>query len=382
VQSARRQAFSNAAVCAAALAMVFLVFVIWQLRPLRQLERRAAHLMAGDDHDAEDWPDDGGEIGQLARTLRHVWAERAQIERFNAQVLQKLGSVMAAAPVGLAFTRGQRFELVSAECCRMLGRSEDMLLGQSTQSILASNEDYLSVGPQVVAAFASGDTYVGDWQLLRGDGSVFWARLHARPVAADDASQGTIWSMYDVSEQIDDRRRLEHAAMHDALTGVTNRKGFDLAIATTFANRSAAHSAVLVMIDLDHFKPINDTAGHAAGDAVLKAVALALASQIRSSDVVARIGGDEFAVLLPGCDMAHALAIAGKLRAAVAGVSLTWSDHVLQVGASMGLAALSTRHRDCADWVAEADAACYAVKRQGRATAGTTAPRLKLVDAG
>jgi diguanylate cyclase (GGDEF)-like protein/PAS domain S-box-containing protein len=367
MRQARTGALQSALVYAIVLAGCLSLFLAWQLRPLKRLEERAASLMAGDED--QDWPVADGEIGKLTRTLRHVWAERAQVERFNAEVLQKLGSVMSAAPVGLAFTRHQRFELVSAEFCRLVGRCETDLLGHRTQLIYASNENYLAIGPKVGAAFAAHEAYVGDWQLLRGDGGVFWARLHARAVDLNDASAGTIWSVYDITEQIDTRALLEHAAAHDPLTGVQNRKGFERAIAAVFDQASQGRqAAALLMIDLDDFKPVNDSAGHAAGDAVLKAVAQSLLGQVRASDTVARLGGDEFAVLLPGCEQDRARTIADKVLAAVSAIALPWETRMLRVGASIGVATLSNSHVEASQWVAEADAACYAAKRAGRGT--------------
>jgi diguanylate cyclase (GGDEF)-like protein/PAS domain S-box-containing protein len=363
---ARSEALQSAIGYALLLVAFLAVFLAWQLRPLKRLEHRAARLMAGDDK--EDWPVADGEIGRLTRTLRHVWAERTQIERFNAEVLQKLSSVMAAAPVGLAFTRHQRFELVSTEFCRLVGRSEGDLLGHRTQLIYASNEDYLAVGPQVGVAFAAGLAYVGDWQLLRADASVFWARLHARAVDVNDASAGTIWSVYDVTEQINARERLEHAAAHDPLTGLHNRKGFERAIGAVFEAGPNRRAAALLMIDLDDFKPINDSAGHAAGDAMLKAVAQVLLAQVRASDTVARLGGDEFAVLLPGCEHERALVIADTVLKAIASIALLRDARTLRVGASIGMAVLAPAHTELIQWLAEADVACYAAKRAGRGT--------------
>lgn len=361
---ARRLALRDAGVVAVILIVAMLAFLAWQLRPLHRLEQRAAALLAGDH--AGEWPRASGEIGRLARTLRHVWAERRQVESFNAEVLRKLGSVMSAAPVGLAFTRDERFELVSAELCRLLGFAEDELLGQHVQRVFASNEDYAALRPMVVDAFARQEPYGGEWQLLRADGTRFWALLRARPVVADDAAAGMIWSINDVSEQVQARRRLEHAAHHDALTGVVNRQGFERALQAVFDDQPASRPAAVVMIDLDHFKPINDTAGHAAGDAMLVAVAQAIASRVRASDLVCRLGGDEFAVLLPGCPHDRALAVAEKVRVAITTLALTWETHTLRVGASLGVAELGEQHVSAAHWVAQADAACYDAKRSGR----------------
>jgi diguanylate cyclase len=374
LEQARNLALRDASVLAVVLIVGMLVFLAWQLNPLRRLEQRAAALLAGDH--TGDWPRASGEIGRLARTLRHVWAERRQVESFNAQVLQKLGSVMSAAPVGLAFTRDQRFELVSAELCRLLGYSESDLLGQAARSIYASNEDYAEIGRQVGEAFASGKPYGGEWQLLRADGSKFWALLRARPVVAGDRSAGTIWSINDVSDQVQARLQLEHAAHHDALTGAINRQGFERVLQQIFDGQPASRPAALVMLDLDHFKPINDTAGHAAGDAMLVAVTQAIGSRVRNTDLVVRLGGDEFAILLPGCAHDRALAVAEKVRQAICSLSLTWEAHTLKVGASLGVAELGPQHESAAQWVAQADAACYEAKRAGRGMVRTASLRV------
>jgi diguanylate cyclase len=363
VHSASVGAGWRAAALALLVTLLACAFMARQLRPLSLLERRAERLLAGEGRD-EEWPHASGEIGRLERALRKVATERALSEQARADVLQRLSSVMQASPVGLAFTRNQRFELVSAECCRMLGRREAELLNQPAQLIFASNEDYRALGPQVGAAFAAHGAYVGEWQLLHADGHVYWARLHARPVAASDPAAGTIWCLYDISREVASRATLEHAAEHDPLTGVLNRKGFERVLGAAFAEPEVP--TTLVMLDLDRFKPINDSAGHAAGDAMLKAVARTLQDQVRATDHVARLGGDEFALLLPGCPPERAGEIAEQVRAAIAALTLGWQGRTLRVSVSLGLAARAAQQATPADWLAEADAACYAAKAAGR----------------
>jgi PAS domain-containing protein len=208
LQAAWRSALPLAALATLALTCLLGLFLVWQLRPLAQLQQRAQGLLRGDLAAAEGWPEVGGEIGQLSRTLRHVSAERAQVEAFNTQVMQRLGSVMAASPVGLAFTRHGRFELVSAELCALFQRSEDALLGQPTQLIFASNEDYAGLGPKVSEAFARGEPYLGEWRMLRADTTSFWGRLRARPVdgEANAALVNPDWFIkqgYAISRQMD-----------------------------------------------------------------------------------------------------------------------------------------------------------------------------------
>jgi diguanylate cyclase (GGDEF)-like protein/PAS domain S-box-containing protein len=377
LHDARSLALRDAAVVVTVLAALMVLMLVWQLRPLARLERRAAALLTGDA--TGDWPQADGEIGRLARTLQHVWAERSQMESFNQQVLQKLGSVMAAAPVGLAFTRNQSFELVSAEFSNLLGFTEDQILGQRAQTIFSSNEDYARLGTAVGEAFAAGEPYSGEWEMLRSDGSRFWGLLRARPVQPGVAAAGTIWSINDVTDQVAARRQLEHAAHHDALTGVVNRQGFERALQTVFASQPGSRPAALVMIDLDHFKPINDTAGHAAGDAMLVAVAQAIASRVRTTDLVVRLGGDEFALLLTTCTHDRALAVAEKVRTAITDLALTWEAHTLRVGASLGVAELTEHHDSPAQWLAQADAACYDAKRSGRGAVRTARQALRVV---
>ena len=380
LHAARRQALAWAAALVAVLALAILAIVSWLLRPLAQLEHRAQHLFDGTQDVHAGWPRASGEIGRLSRVLRHVGAERAQLEAFNSQVLKKLSSVMHAAPTGIAFTRAHRFELVSSEFCRLLGRPENELIGQPAQIIYASNEDYVALGPQVREAFAAGAAYVGEWQMLRADGSRFWAQLRGRPVDAGDMGAGTIWSVVDITAQVASREQLEWSATHDVLTGLANRKVLAQRLARVLESRPRSLPAAVVMLDLDHFKPINDSAGHAAGDAMLKAVAAAITSRVRASDLVVRLGGDEFALLLERCSHETALRIAENVRRAITDIELPWERHTLRVGASLGVASLSAETDSVDAWLAEADAACYAAKAAGRgAVLAAQRPALRVV---
>jgi diguanylate cyclase (GGDEF)-like protein len=160
---------------------------------------------------------------------------------------------------------------------------------------------------------------------------------------------------------------LEAHAERDPLTAIMNRRGFEreLTRAAAYLQRYGGNAA-LVYLDLDEFKPVNDRHGHAAGDAVLKAVAQALVGAIRVSDIAARIGGDEFAVLLWNLTAHDALKKAAALERAIAATTVAWGARRLSVGATAGVAELSAE-QDIAVLLARADAAMYARKRLRRA---------------
>jgi diguanylate cyclase (GGDEF)-like protein len=156
---------------------------------------------------------------------------------------------------------------------------------------------------------------------------------------------------------------LETHAERDPLTGVLNRRGFarELTRAAAYVRRYGGNAA-LIYLDLDRFKPVNDRNGHA----VLKAVAAALTGSVRASDAVARIGGDEFAVLLWNLSAQAARNKADALERAIAATSVTWGEHTLTVGVTAGIAEL-VADTNVDDLVAHADAAMYARKRKARA---------------
>jgi diguanylate cyclase (GGDEF)-like protein/PAS domain S-box-containing protein len=371
---ARRDAVIVALVLLVLLSLAAWAFLSVLLRPLAQLEHRARHLFDGTLGLREGWPQVRGEIGGLSRVLRQVAMERAQLEEANLLGMKKLESVMTAAPVGIAFTRDSRFELVSAEFCRLFGYTESELLGRDPRVLHESDDDIDRLGAAVEAAFAVGDGYVGEWRLRHADGHLFWASMRARRVDRDDPGAGKIWTVTDIGEQIARREQLEWSALHDMLTGVGNRHAFEQALIRVFEARPRSVPAAVVIIDLDHFKPVNDSAGHAAGDAVLKAVAQAIGGSVRNSDLVARVGGDEFGLVLERCPADVALRVAENVRHAVHSVTVPWAGRELRVGASVGVAPLTLEMEDVASWVEAADAACYEAKAGGRGTVRTSWP--------
>jgi diguanylate cyclase (GGDEF)-like protein len=150
----------------------------------------------------------------------------------------------------------------------------------------------------------------------------------------------------------------------DPLTGLTNRRGFEreLKRAVAYVKRYGT-SAAVIFLDLDEFKPVNDRHGHGAGDAILKAVAAALVRHVRASDVVARIGGDEFVTLLWNLTGPAAEAKAAALEQAVYSTPVRWGASSVVVGASAGVALIGALDTP-AELLARADAAMYARKRE------------------
>jgi diguanylate cyclase (GGDEF)-like protein/PAS domain S-box-containing protein len=356
--AARMASIRWAAALVLVLASTLGAMLWWMLRPLARLERRAQRLFEPGAAAREGWPRTGGEIGRLTGVLRQAVEDRQRLEQLNDEAMRRLQKVMDAAPVGLAFVREGRIELASRQFAALLGQPADALQGIGLARLLAPSSQ-----PQDGLV---GQPTPGDWELQRADGSRFWAHLRAQPVDAYQEAAGTIWTLSDVTDEVAARRALEWAARHDPLTGLDNRHVFEERLAQVFAALPAARPAALLLIDLDRFKPINDTHGHAAGDAMLCAVATAAAGRVRRGDLLVRLGGDEFAVVLERCTAQDAQAVAQDLLETLTGLRLAWSDELLQVGASIGCAVLTAGVTNAQAWIEAADRACYAAKAAGR----------------
>lgn len=163
-------------------------------------------------------------------------------------------------------------------------------------------------------------------------------------------------------------RRLAHQASHDALTNLPNRRAFEQSVeqALLVCQEVQNISCAVLYLDIDLFKLINDTCGHAAGDQYLIGLAEALRARVRDSDVLARLGGDEFGILLHGCTVDHALTIAGELRDMIKQLDCVWEGHRYQHTVSIGVAPVEGADQTVSSILSGADVACFAAKDRGR----------------
>jgi diguanylate cyclase (GGDEF)-like protein len=162
-------------------------------------------------------------------------------------------------------------------------------------------------------------------------------------------------------------RLLAYQASHDALTGLINRREFEHRVerAITHARAQAATHALLYL-DLDQFKVVNDTCGHAAGDELLQQLAQILLSSVRHRDTLGRLGGDEFGMLLENCPLDKAVEIANNLLSAIDNFRFTWSENIFTLGISIGVVPIDRSTIDIASTMSAADSACYIAKESGR----------------
>ena len=193
-------------------------------------------------------------------------------------------------------------------------------------------------------------------------------RDSAAPVRTPDGRIiGAVLVFQDVTQSQALQRQLAHSAMHDSLTGLPNRPAFEQALAAAIDQaRRELREHALCFIDLDRFKRVNDTAGHAAGDALLKHVANIIRKSCRSQDFTARIGGDEFAVMLGDCSLPAAKRIAEQIIESIAAVRFPWGASIYTIGASIGITAVANRAPSLEYLLSQADRACYAAKAAGR----------------
>ena len=183
---------------------------------------------------------------------------------------------------------------------------------------------------------------------------------------SDSASIGVVLVFRDVTEERKLARQLSHQATHDTLTGLVNRPEFERRLSHLLdsANPHAPHA--LLYLDLDQFQVVNDTCGHAAGDDLLRQISALLRTKLRARDTLARVGGDEFGVLLEHCFVTEATRIADSLRELLQGFRFGWNDRTFTIGVSIGLVPIEQAGETLAGVFSAADSSCYAAKEKGR----------------
>ena len=192
--------------------------------------------------------------------------------------------------------------------------------------------------------------------------------ITASPVRGPSNSiSGTVVVFHDVSELRGLTRKMSYQATHDPLTGLINRREFERRLdeaMDTAHSEEAVH--IMYYMDLDRFKAVNDSCGHLAGDNMLREVAALIKDEVRDSDFVGRLGGDEFGALLIGCPIQKARQIATDVCNAVAAYRFVWKDKIFNIGISIGLVEISHASGTLQDVMSAADSACYMAKQQGR----------------
>jgi diguanylate cyclase (GGDEF)-like protein/PAS domain S-box-containing protein len=265
-----------------------------------------------------------------------------------------------------------RITYLNAAAERLTGTDSTAALGKTLEEIvgLVDETERRVLNDPVRQALTSGAPVNLSRRALlvsRANESERSIELSASPIRnADNIVTGAVVLLHDVTELRGIARQMSYQAAHDALTGLVNRREFERRLEESVAsgNRGDGHH-VLCYLDLDHFKVVNDSSGHLAGDNMLREVAKLLRDAVRDSDTVARLGGDEFGLLLIGCPLEKARQIADDVCRAVGEYRFVWKDRIFNIGVSVGLVEISRESGSIEEVLTAADSACYVAKKQG-----------------
>lgn len=257
-----------------------------------------------------------------------------------------------------------RFILVQGSSLGAVGFSPEELVDRSLKEVLP-RRNYVAVEQHLLAKVAFENVELS-WPL--GQGKVTYLHISGKPLFNNSGDfEGFRGTGSDVTQAHKLSKKLFYQASHDSLTGLVNRNAFEQYLQSVLdrAERNTVDN-VIFYLDLDHFKIVNDTCGHLAGDELLRNVSKILKDNVRKYDTVARLGGDEFAIVLEKCSTRQATAIANKLLQAIVDFCFVWEGQTFYIGVSIGQVLFSRLPNDINEVLKVADAACYAAKKSGR----------------
>lgn len=302
---------------------------------------------------------------------------REELARF-ARYERMFRLAMNAAPQGMAVVGlDLKFVEVNPALCDMLGRDEQWLLAHSVPDVMSPDDAELDRAGRAELLSGAAETQVHELRWLKSDGSELWV-LHSTGLLRDDQAMPSYYVSHvqDTTSAHRSTKQLTHQASHDALTGLINRRELEYRLSTLITQTQRKGGVVGVLFcDLDLFKEVNDTHGHASGDEVLRVVAERIASARRATDLVARVGGDEFVVVLADVlDIAAAQTIGQDIvRRVHAPITIDDIDVCLSVSVGIALDNPDS-HIDPALLMSQADEALYEAKRLGRNRIATFDP--------
>jgi len=275
--------------------------------------------------------------------------------------------ILRNAQVGIAHVVDRKLHWINPKMAEQRGMQEEELLGQDTRIFYLSDEDYSRVGLAYSTSLAEGSRFETEVHFRRGKDDSYWCRLAGQAVDPAQASKGSIWLLQDITAQKELEHYLTEKATMDYLTGVNNRRHFsDLANQEIKRSHRSHRFLSLLMLDIDHFKRINDDYGHATGDEALRSFTKTVQSMLREHDILGRFGGEEFAVLLPESDREAAMHVAERIRQAIAEGGFEAGGERIGFTVTIGLISLRGGERDLEAMLAAADKALYEGKNSGR----------------
>jgi diguanylate cyclase (GGDEF)-like protein/PAS domain S-box-containing protein len=317
---------------------------------------------------------DSDGTARMAVAVLHDISERKRVALQLATEKEMAQVTLAAIADGVIVTDGDgAITQMNPAAERLLEKCTKMVQGQTVGAVVRFEEQDAADALAAAIVDCQGERRtISDLPhaTLHGpDGRRCAVECAVAPIALPDGSvAGAVLVLHDVTEAKRLLRRLGFEASHDALTGLVNRREFEARLqrAIEHACQPGGAPCALLYLDLDQFKVVNDTCGHAAGDELLRQLAGLYASHVRERDTLARIGGDEFAMIVEHCDLPEALAVADKILDTTRSFRFSCKERVFQPGVSIGLAPVDRTTASVEEAMRRADHACYIAKERGR----------------
>lgn len=291
----------------------------------------------------------------------------SSFQRERAELLKLSRAVQASSSVIMITDITGQIEYVNPKFTQLTGYSREEVMGK-TPRILSTGQAPLDTYKTLWATILGGDEWRGEFRNRKKNGDFYWCRNSISGIKDERGQLSHYLAIQDdVSREYELKERLSYQASHDLLTGLCNRHEFERRTELLLAKlhtEKAEHA--ICFLDLDQFKVINDTCGHVAGDELLRQLGPLLQSVVRQRDTLARVGGDEFAVLMEYCSLDNAERLTKALLKALQDYRFTWGESTFRVSASIGLAEVTEDVRDLSTLLKNADAACYMAKDSGR----------------
>jgi diguanylate cyclase (GGDEF)-like protein/PAS domain S-box-containing protein len=331
-----------------------------------------------------EWSSRADQDARLIYAVARDVTDRHDAERQRAEAQERFHRIFNDSSAGIALVDLEgRIVEANQTLAEFLGYDAAELVGRFSLAEFAEPDSVPRVAEGVTAVLGGQqDLYRDQLQVKRHDGEMIWVDLTMSVIRdADGNPMYRMSQLLDIQAEKEAEAKLRHLADHDPLSGVFNRRRFEAELAEEMDHHAQhARSSAVLLFDVDDFKAINDTLGHAAGDAVIVRLGDSLKRHVRTGDVVARLGGDEFAVLLRRIGLLDAAAIADKLRD-YARVELAQTiDAGSPLALSVGIAMIDGAADETGDEVlGRADAAMYEAKRRG---GDQVAPRVALAHEG